>query len=685
MRVQTSSIAAVLVLAITTKMARSALKAETEEGGRQKSPDFGDGTGDSEGLCGLYMATSSTSLPDDHKWGVYAGKDIPADSPIGFGDLAIHTFHLMANNIWMNPETEEIVDNLDENELANIVDWFEQFVWVPQSSGGQFEIEDTAYGATIVTAIPGIAVVGGYNPKLTNADWNQTSAYHREAWNEYPEEAHPGRGAYTNYYGLNLGSNEVIPAGREIFIQFGENWEEESGGKEKESLTKKDYEKVDQTVAKMIEFFAKHENDLNEETRDKIYNFLKHDVMVAAAGEEKGNQISNMLPEDTFDLKRLVEDGRSFADLQAPGATRSLEWLEKNGLCMDMIKPGASTIPYAGRGAFANRDIKEGNLVAPVPLIQIPDEAVLDMYPVDTIVSNADEDDSEVNPDYMWYRDSNEKQGIQLLMNYMYGHPESRMLFFPAGAVASYINHAPSKDEVNAKMVWSEHRNNNLDWLNEELQSFNAMGRLVIEIVATKDIKEGEEVFIDYGKEWQDAWDRHVEKWNESKEDSWPIRALDLNQEHKTKPFRTIEEEPYPEDVMMKCFLMVKKVAVGDPEEDSLGRKIRVWSESESGKTNLKSNNLFDCQIAAHEETATGHSYDIIWDSGKSTTVVKGVPHKAIVFLDRPGESDQNIWNSFRHYISMGDIFPKLWKDLSDDKWDGEAEETHTYNEEGEL
>ena len=108
---------------------------------RQRSPDFDDvrdANDYDDSKCGLYLATSSTSDPDDEqtKWGVYAGKDIESDSPIGYGDVAIHTFHFMANNIWMDTETEEIMDDLDKNELANIVDWFEQFVWVPNSSGG---------------------------------------------------------------------------------------------------------------------------------------------------------------------------------------------------------------------------------------------------------------------------------------------------------------------------------------------------------------------------------------------------------------------------------------------------------------------------------------------------------------------------------------------------------------------
>ena len=213
MRIRTLLPAAIVATSIHAALPN---KIENQETGRQKSPDFGDGKSDGKNVCGLYMATSSTTFPGDHRWGVYAGKDIENNSPIGFGDLAIHMFNLMANNIWLDPKTEEIMDDLDTNHLANLVDWFEQFVWVPNSSGGQFEIDQE--GGKIITAIPGTGTIGGFNPKMTNADFNHSSAYHREAWNEFPEEAHPGRGAYSSYYNLELSSTEVIPAGREVFI-----------------------------------------------------------------------------------------------------------------------------------------------------------------------------------------------------------------------------------------------------------------------------------------------------------------------------------------------------------------------------------------------------------------------------------------------------------------------------------
>ena len=234
----------------------------------------------------------------------------------------------MANQIFADPETGEPVDDLDENSLANVVDWFEQYIWVPHSSGGQFEIIEN--DARIVTAIPGGGVVGGYNPKMTNADWNHSSAYHREAWNEFPGVSHPGRGAYSNYFNVELASTEDIPAGKEVFLNYGDNWSEEDEDDDKETITKEDFEKVDKTIEKMIAFFDKYESDLDDASKDEIYKFLVMDVLRAAAGKSKGKQLQEMLPSSPADLKKVIEDGGSFY-LSSPGAIQSLKWFETNG------------------------------------------------------------------------------------------------------------------------------------------------------------------------------------------------------------------------------------------------------------------------------------------------------------------------------------------------------------------
>jgi hypothetical protein len=186
-----------------------------------------------------------------------------------------------------------------------------------------------------------------------------------------------------------------------------------------------------------------------------------------------------------------------------------------------------------------------------------------------------------------------------------------------------------------------------------------------------------------YSEHWEESWNKHVAEWNsriekDSSKKTWPIRAIDLNQEHKSHAYRTKDEEPYPDNVMIKCFLMVKKPENGIDTEESTGHKIRVWSESESGKTNLVSDNLFDCTIVKRYDIdpalpTNNTMYDIAWSSGTSTTIVKNVPHKAIIFLDKPGTGDQHEPLSFRHWVGIpDDVFPKgPWRNMQTSEDDG--------------
>jgi hypothetical protein len=58
---------------------------------------------------------------------------------------------------------------------------------------------------------------------------------------------------------------------------------------------------------------------------------------------------------------------------------RNLEYLREEGRCLDNIVPGQSSIPDAGRGAFARRLLPEGAIVAPVPVLPITKREALDM------------------------------------------------------------------------------------------------------------------------------------------------------------------------------------------------------------------------------------------------------------------------------------------------------------------
>lgn len=612
------------------------------------------------------MAVSSTSTVDEPKWGIYAGQDIPKHGRIGYGEVAIHTFNMMANSFVVDEDTGHTLEDLSE-----VVEFVEQFIWVPQSTGGQFEADELT---RIVTAIPGVGVLGGYNPKLTNADWNQSLAYNRPYWGEEAGLTHPGRGASSPYFEAALSATSEIVAGTEIFMNYGENWQKDDE-EESAEISKDDFKKIDETIEKMIAFFAKHEADLDPESKQQIYQFLIQDIMAAAAGTKKGKKIAEMLPETPDDLPRVIELGGSMK-LSSPGAVRSIEWLSRHGRCIDNIKPAPSTIPNAGRGAFATRPLAKDTPIAPLPLLQIPDERILEMFPVEV---RTDEEDQE----YYSRTLGEGPNDMQLLYNYIFGHPDSTMVFLPAGSATSFINHSP---EPNAKLIWSNHPNNHKHWFDLAPDSLIDAGNghlgLLMEVVATRDIEEGEEVTINYGSEWEEAWKKHLEEYEALKASgeipaSWPIRALDMNAEYATKPYEV--EANYPENVMLKCFLVVRKPKDG-PHTNEAGDLLREWTDT--GKT-LMSDNLFSCEVSEREEVTnedgtTEWYYTIRWENSKSVAWVKKVPHRALTFMDRPDTSDMHFEYAFRHYIGIPDeIFPQgPWRNV------GVVEEEDEYEEE---
>jgi len=67
-------------------------------------------------------------------------------------------------------------------------------------------------------------------------------------------------------------------------------------------------------------------------------------------------------------------------------------------------------------------------------------------------------------------------------------------------------------DMPNAEYRWAKWDEATGDWLEKSIEEMERDGGrgLSLEIVATRDIEQGEEVFIDYGRKWEEAWDQHL-------------------------------------------------------------------------------------------------------------------------------------------------------------------------------
>eukprot|EP00522_Entomoneis_paludosa_P006333 CAMPEP_0172448548 /NCGR_PEP_ID=MMETSP1065-20121228/7551_1 /TAXON_ID=265537 /ORGANISM="Amphiprora paludosa, Strain CCMP125" /LENGTH=479 /DNA_ID=CAMNT_0013200091 /DNA_START=105 /DNA_END=1541 /DNA_ORIENTATION=+ len=234
---------------------------------------------------------------------------------------------------------------------------------------------------------------------------------------------------------------------------------------------------------------------------------------------------------------------------------RSLDWLYENGYCQDHLRPGNSTLPQAGRGAFAAQFLPARTIVGFAPLIHIG------IYGRD-----------------LWTIDYNNVGGVpgfakryDLVINYSFGHDNSTVLLTPYGGMVNYINHNSQSPNVRVQWPKKEMVSHKPTWLQKDpvfLKNTREKVGLSLEYVALRDIQEGEEIFMDYGPEWEEAWNDHVESW----EPLPNAQQYQLAKEVDEPYFRTIHElgkRPYPHNVATMCLRSYTGMFGSDKEDSS--------------------------------------------------------------------------------------------------------------------
>jgi hypothetical protein len=486
--------------------------------------------------CRLWLAPSSVSTEDAPKLGLFAGVNYSAGDVVGQPELAI-----------------PLIDFVDEwnrrNELDEmIMSFLEGFMWTTDYAGAKWE---SRHGT--IMFIPGHGVLANYHSGDYNVDWSQSSVLLRTP-PAVPEagKAHPSRGAITPYFNLTITATQPIQAGMELFANFGEVWDGNGTDVYQDKLVRSDYKEADKLVDALLDLMEQYRDEMTPQVADDVLEFITRTILTTAAGQ-RAKAIKSLIPAHPGKLQAVKDVGGTF-NYRNPDLVKSPKWLLKHGTCVDNIRSGPSTIPEAGRGAFATRHIKEGTVIAPMPMIQIPEIDLLNIYPFD---HEAEEPDFDQPP-----------MGQQLIMNYCFGHPESNMVLMPVGPMVTLINH--SREQPNAKIKWASRGDKpwgNSDWWldmhpSELVEDSSKYIGIVMEVMATRDIRHGEEIFIDYGDEWQEAWDEYMEAFQEvhSKDPSWPLKADDLNVEYKSKPFKTMREitsDPYPKGIKVRKIWIV--------------------------------------------------------------------------------------------------------------------------------
>lgn len=403
-------------------------------------------------------------------------------------------------------------------------------------------------------------------------------------------------------------------------------------------------------------------------TKDDIY------VLTKSILEIWPNRVLLALPEESTTVKKLVKEGGT-ATRDIERSHRPLADLFKHGSCLDSLRVGTTSV---GRGAFATRFLNQGDIVAPIPLIHLPDRSVLDVYETG-VWDNASATAS---------RATDTPVHQQLLLNYCFGHRHSTLLLCPYGVVSAMVNHG-SSNRANVRIEWSEKLSSKLEWKTKPLQewAFNYQAGLAFDYVALRDIDEGEEILLDYGDEWQQAWEYHVAKWKPSD------RRVDILNEDFDSILPTYDEW---------------KWSMGDIHEDAdavnlwcrdIYRDMRGLPALEDVPTS------WPCKVISRHNKVDGtelYTAEIVMRHQNNEDIEKekmdvcyeefdellfNVPRDAFVFGGIYQHDDTREYTqtwSFRHDMRIPDrIMPEAWKNLilENQRATIRNERTQTYSE----
>jgi hypothetical protein len=385
--------------------------------------------------------------------------------------------------------------------------------------------------------------------------------------------------------------------------------------------------------------------------------------------------VQALLPTDMAELQALAAVRGSPLETTKLLATipRTVDWIKANGLCLENIVPKRSTIPGAGKGAFAQFALAQGDIVVPSPMMHILDKDALNIY-----------------------NDDHEVKGRQLLMNYCLNHPDTPIFLCP-NTNAVLLNHCSKRqpspqcpDGPNAAFRWASGWNPESEkWQAMTLDEIaNEEGRsLAMEVVALREIAVGDEIFVDYGLDWEAAWEAHVKNWwpSEKTTDEW-ITAKEANEQEAILPAFVSGDltegtsHPY---LFTACSY---KLSNEDEHEDyhtpnnewkkaSDEEILEIYSDDGSrfvsSYAQHRDNSHWPCDVL--EDNNGDGTYTVRiqqipfffrsqpWDKHGVPRLLTNYPRASIHYF--PIQSDQHLPSTFRHPMGMPeDLVPQQWK-----------------------
>lgn len=346
-------------------------------------------------------------------------------------------------------------------------------------------------------------------------------------------------------------------------------------------------------------------------------------------------------------------------------------------VCLDQnlrVAPTSSD-EAKGLGVFAKRNLKKEAILTSTPLVPVHR-------------TEMDVEDEAIN----------EKN---LMLNYLFGHPDSDLLLLPFGPMVNFINH--NQQQPNAVIQWhtvkDDHQSEgSLDrrevYHHPEMLHVpadtvvKAHGKgLMMDIVALRDIQGGGEIFLDYGSTWQEAWDAHRAEFESIKRKLSETDISYISAEREIaliedEPYyRTLSEqgtEPYPDNLQFYCFYEQHDDENQDDPKDSYRRTQGLsrggfqhfsWFDHEDHPC------MRPCTIVQRyqDEDEDEPRYSVEMFKNDNPHVMyyctiskdyfyKDVPESDIRLLDKPYTTDVFRREAFRQAIGVPEgFYPDAW------------------------
>lgn len=194
------------------------------------------------------------------------------------------------------------------------------------------------------------------------------------------------------------------------------------------------------------------------------------------------------------------------------------------------------------------------------------------------------------------------------------------------------------------------------EWLDKPIKewAFTSGSGLCFDYIATRDIPDGEEILLDYGDDWQRAWDQHVVTWEPVERLTDRLNAdLDgLIPTEKEWKYSMGNPNDDPNAVTLWCYSAYRLIQ-GLPPAKNKAYPCKVIARNDDG--------TYLAEVVMHMQNEKADQCETAFDEA-----LWAIPRDALAY-GGPFEVDdtREQWNpkTFRHHIGVPDhLLPLAWQ-----------------------